>query len=125
VSRLSQPESTGSRVWRAKLGEGDEHAAPKAQPAIIDLAAHVNAWRRHPHRPQRCDASICTRRAPNSSMEVRHRLKQNPVLFPYISPETKKGWTHHAQAFDFSMNFGGKCKFRTCDPCSVNAVLYP
>ena len=20
---------------------------------------------------------------------------------------------------------GGKCKFRTCDPCSVNAVLYP
>ena len=22
-------------------------------------------------------------------------------------------------------NSGGKCKFRTCDPCSVNAVLYP
>jgi site-specific recombinase XerC len=21
--------------------------------------------------------------------------------------------------------FGGRCKFRTCDPCSVNAVLYP
>ena len=20
---------------------------------------------------------------------------------------------------------GGRCKFRTCDPCSVNAVLYP
>ncbi len=20
---------------------------------------------------------------------------------------------------------GGQCKFRTCDPCSVNAVLYP
>ena len=23
------------------------------------------------------------------------------------------------------LNSGGKCKFRTCDPCSVNAVLYP
>jgi hypothetical protein len=23
------------------------------------------------------------------------------------------------------MKIGGKCKFRTCDPCSVNAVLYP
>ena len=23
------------------------------------------------------------------------------------------------------METGGKCKFRTCDPCSVNAVLYP
>ena len=22
-------------------------------------------------------------------------------------------------------SLGGKCKFRTCDPCSVNAVLYP
>ena len=21
--------------------------------------------------------------------------------------------------------FGGQYKFRTCDPCSVNAVLYP
>ena len=59
---------------------------------------------------------------PCKSTTVRSKIPYFSRTFPH---KQKKGLTHHAQAFDISMNSGGKCKFRTCDPCSVNAVLYP
>ncbi len=39
------------------------------------------------------------------------------VLFSY---NAKKACERISQAFDFIRILGGKCKFRTCDPCSVN-----
>ena len=46
-------------------------------------------------------------------------------------PGVRSCWAHKkkapgvsARCFVFTV-FGGQYKFRTCDPCSVNAVLYP
>jgi hypothetical protein len=49
-------------------------------------------------------------------------LKLKALIFP---AQNKKACNMTLQAFVFTTNPGGKCKFRTCDPCSVNAVLYP
>jgi hypothetical protein len=45
------------------------------------------------------------------------------IRFPYFSHTMKKGRQQSSQALDFQSNFGGKCKFRTCDPCSVKVIL--
>lgn len=37
-------------------------------------------------------------------------------------PQTQKS---QRERWLFCLNPGGRCKFRTCDPSSVNAVLYP
>ena len=42
-----------------------------------------------------------------------------------LNTDTKKGLGIYAKSLISLLIIGGRCKFRTCDPCSVNAVLYP
>jgi hypothetical protein len=53
---------------------------------------------------------------------VLERPRRYWILFGY---HEKKARNDRCKPLIFFTNSGGKCKFRTCDPCSVNAVLYP
>ena len=54
---------------------------------------------------------------------LRSRVQRSFSRLSFFSPAMQKA--HQPKLMGLMTNSGGKCKFRTCDPCSVNAVLYP
>ncbi len=67
---------------------------------------------------------LISRRAWNLMLGVDgYWIFTHPESFSRTFPvHAKKACKQCLQAFDFKRILGGKCKFRTCDPCSVNAI---